>query len=1236
MTKKICKRIARRMLSTGSPWKLALATSIGIFFGMLPFFQIKLIVILVLSVAFSLNLVCLLSGIIIAILLPALHLFTNYLSLQLRVLHLPSYVMQNWNFPDIFRLHFIPKFNLLSTLISCIIISLISFVIFYLIYKYLILKSIKYVNQQIFSDIKGHRWPITKVILSISAGIVVIVVAMVLISVNTNPILPNLKYDYVNNITDISPFARGFNINTATARDQLKYPRKKPNKSNHSDGKNESKKVFAFYVNWDEDSLKSLKQNIQSIDYVIPNWYTLDKNAALVVQRQVNVDEFVKTSHKSEMPLVNNMVSGNWNSAVLHNLILNEKEADVFINAAISDIKSNHYSGINVDFENLSTTDKTKYNSFMKKFYLAFHKQGLEVSLDVPAADDAFDYSTLINDCDYMIIMAYDEHAQTDPPGSIASASWISKTLDDLDVDSKKVIVSLGSYGYDWVVGSDSPADVLTFADVMNICSGSALNVHWDQATQNPYITYKEGEDDHIVWFLDAATFYNQVKQSMSYGAGGVALWRLGSEDFSIWNTLGHLNDNLASVNFMNEITTDLSVDYTGSGELLYISTIGKKGKRSFTLDKTGNITTEIYNQYPSSYLVKRFGKPKDKEIALTFDDGPDSFYTPKILDILEKNKVKASFFIIGENAQINPDLVQRIYNDGDDIGNHTFTHPNIARISQDSAKFELNSTQRLIEAITGHSTILFRAPYNADAEPSTLDELIPIVRAQQLGYIMVGESIDPLDWQSPNKNLLFSRIMNQVSNGNIILLHDGGGNRDSTVSVLQELITALKGKGYTFVTVNQLMNKSRDDIMPAVKETDSPYLTYDHTFFDFTYIWHYAVTVIFYVTIILGIFKLLFLGFLSTKQRFKKKKRLSNSDYTPFVSVIIPAFNEEKVICRTIESVLESNYKEFEVVFIDDGSSDNTYATVCQKFADDSRVVCIRKENGGKSSALNRGLMEAKGEIFIAVDADTVFDKEAIRLMSSYFSDPAIAAVSGNVKVGNKHGLLTIWQHCEYVTGFNLERRAYSELNCITVVPGAIGAWKKSYVLDEGGFKDDTLAEDTDMTLALLRKGYRIDFEENARAYTESPEDMRSLLKQRFRWTYGTLQCLWKHKNALFNKSQKTLGFIAMPFMWIFQYIFQTLSPIVDIYMFFSLFTGLSLKIVFWYVMFLLIDLLISCLAFRLENESIAPLIWLPLQRLVYRFLMTYVVIKSIIVAIKGKAVGWNKLKRTGNLTKS
>lgn len=470
---------------------------------------------------------------------------------------------------------------------------------------------------------------------------------------------------------------------------------------------------------------------------------------------------------------------------------------------------------------------------------------------------------------------------------------------------------------------------------------------------------------------------------------------------------------------------------------------------------------------------------------------------------------------------------------------------------------------------------------------------------------------------------------------GNVILLHDAGGDRTHTVEALPMIIKDLKEHGYRFVTISELLGKKREDVMPSVYSYDASWLPYDRAVFSGMEYFTKILTTIFYVTIGLGIFRFLFLMYFSFKQKRRDTSR-SITDYQPFVSVVIAAYNEEKVIGKAIRSILASDYPELEVIVVDDGSRDST-AKVVQEISNEyPNVRLIQKENGGKSSAVNRGFQEARGDIVVSLDADTILASNTISLMVRHFADPHVAAVSGNVKVGNRRNVLTTWQHIEYITGFNLERRAFDELNCITVVPGAIGAWRKQLVKEAGYLSEDTLAEDTDLTLTLLRQGYRIVYEDKAYGYTESPEDVKSLIKQRYRWSYGTLQCLWKHRKALFNVKHKSLGFIALPNMWIFQFFSQSVSPFADILMVIGLFSSHPLKVLGFYLLFFVIDMLASLFAFWLERENPKPLLWLIVQRFAYRQLMTYVVIKSILSAIQGIEVGWNKLKRLGSVAQS
>ncbi len=391
----------------------------------------------------------------------------------------------------------------------------------------------------------------------------------------------------------------------------------------------------------------------------------------------------------------------------------------------------------------------------------------------------------------------------------------------------------------------------------------------------------------------------------------------------------------------------------------------------------------------------------------------------------------------------------------------------------------------------------------------------------------------------------------------------------------------------------------------------------------------------------------MLFIGALALAQRFRARRREvthAGEAFNPLISVIVPAYNEEKVIARTIESLLASDYSNFEIIVVDDGSPDKTTEVVKNQFGNNPRVQSFRVENGGKAEALNFGLGKCRGEIIIGLDADTIFEKETIGSLAHRFADPQMGAIAGNAKVGNRINLITRWQALEYITSQNLDRRAFSSLNCITVVPGAIGAWRRDLLDETNGFASDTLAEDQDLTLKVRKLGYKIGYEENAIAWTEAPDTVKGLAKQRFRWSFGTLQCMWKHRDALFRPKYGTLGFIAMPNVWIFQILFPLISPLMDLMFIWTLITSVIERlehpaeyaisnlgqVMFYYALFLAVDWLAALFAFTLErHEQWSLLWWLFLQRFCYRQVMYYVMIKSVITALHGPVVGWGKLER-------
>jgi cellulose synthase/poly-beta-1,6-N-acetylglucosamine synthase-like glycosyltransferase/peptidoglycan/xylan/chitin deacetylase (PgdA/CDA1 family) len=719
-----------------------------------------------------------------------------------------------------------------------------------------------------------------------------------------------------------------------------------------------------------------------------------------------------------------------------------------------------------------------------------------------------------------------------------------------------------------------------------------------------------------------------------------------------------HDNFNAADV---QTIKYGYDVDFEGTGEILQVKAQPRDGDRDLELDEDGAISKETYRQIPSSYVIQRTGDEPGK-IALTFDDGPDPEWTPKILDILKQENVKAAFFIIGENGQTNPELVKRIVAEGHEIGNHTYTHPNLGEVPQRVTSLELNATQRLIESLTGHSTRLFRAPFFGDAEPRTPDEVEPTVQAQNLGYISVGLHLDPDDWVLTNEDgsphtadeiadqvFAAAAITTPEERGNVVLLHDGGGDRSATVAALPKIIEGLRARGYTFTTVSGLAGISPEQAMPTVPQDQTFYAAADSYVFYGMSVAGWLMRWAFFIGILLGLGRISVIGILAFAQYIRSRNREDihfGESFDQIVSVIVPAYNEEKVICQTIESLLRSDYSNLEIIVVDDGSSDDTYKVACDRFREEPRVAVFTKDNGGKAEALNYGLRMAKGEIVVALDADTIFETGTISALAHRFADERVGAIAGNAKVGNRINIVTKWQALEYVTSQNFDRRAFSSLNCITVVPGSVGAWRRTILAELGGFSSDTLAEDQDLTIQVRKLGYKIGYEENAIALTEAPDTLRGLAKQRFRWSFGTLQCMWKHKNALLNPKYGTLGFIAMPNVWIFQVVFPLISPLMDLMFFWTFIAAIigylehqkeythtpnNLKeVMFYYALFLAVDLLGAFAAFLMEKrESKRLLGWLLLQRFGYRQVMYWVMVKSVFTAIRGAVVGWGKIER-------
>jgi poly-beta-1,6 N-acetyl-D-glucosamine synthase len=358
--------------------------------------------------------------------------------------------------------------------------------------------------------------------------------------------------------------------------------------------------------------------------------------------------------------------------------------------------------------------------------------------------------------------------------------------------------------------------------------------------------------------------------------------------------------------------------------------------------------------------------------------------------------------------------------------------------------------------------------------------------------------------------------------------------------------------------------------------------------------------------------------------------KREVWEEVSPPVSIVVPAFNEAVGIERCVRSLAASDYPDFEVVVVDDGSSDGTGELVEEIALE--RVRLVRQANAGKAEALNRGLAAAAHEVIVTVDGDTVFEVDTLRALVQPLRDPRVGAVSGNTKVGNRGGLLGRWQHIEYVMGFNLDRRLYDVLQCMPTVPGAIGAFRRSALVEVGGVSSATLAEDTDLTIALGRAGWRVVYAERARAWTEAPASLGGLWRQRYRWSFGTMQAVWKHLGALKHPEQR-IGRVGLPYLLLFQVLLPLLAPLVDVFAIYGLVFLDPEPVMAYWVGFNALQLALGAFAFRLDGEPLRPLWAMPLQQFVYRQLMYLVVIESIVSALQGTRLRWLHVERSGDI---
>ncbi|HTF67770.1 MAG TPA: polysaccharide deacetylase family protein [Edaphobacter sp.] len=934
------------------------------------------------------------------------------------------------------------------------------------------------------------------------------------------------------------------------------------------------------------------------------------------------------------------------------------------------------YRGMSLQFDNIPNRFHAAYGQFIIELYKVLHEHGLKLYLCLGKGDtEDVDFLRLASaNSDKLVLTMYDEN--TSDPGPLAEQSWFVDGLQKVAaiVPPQKLICGIGNYGYDWTrplsqkrnnpIPSATGTFDIAIQDVWEYARASNAHVHFDPQALNPHLVFDDLHTQlrHDIWFLDAATALNQLRSATSLGIGNFALYRLGSEESSFWDVWTRPND-LASLEKLKRMVPGHSVMNFGEGDVLTIHAQLTIGARKLLLDDDfGQIKDEDIVAYPRGYETDHHGY-NSKQVTITFDDGPNPNWTPQVLDILKRKHVIATFFVVGQQVQYFPGLLRQEVGEGHEIGNHTYNHPDMDGISTFRAEQEVNATERIIQSVTGITPVYYRPPKGAAQDALTNDEIESAGRIQNKGYLVVGAALDPWDWDSEHKKSprqIVDSILQQLKSmdavsprfrGSIVLMHDSGGDRSSTVAALPLLIDELRSEGYNIVPLSRLIGKTRAEVLPAQRSDQFWHSKFDGIFFDALSLKTWLLQQLFLVCGILISLRLLIVGALAALRRFQRRDSpLLNR--SPCVAVLIPAYNEESVIAHTICSVLNSDYQPLRVIVIDDGSTDRTCDVVRMRFADEistGALTLLTKTNAGKAEALNFALQVVSEPIYVGIDADSVVAPDAIGKLVSHFGDPRIGAVAGNVKIGNQINLLTSAQALEYITSQSLERRVLDLFGMVTVIPGAIGAWRTKAVRVVGQYHADTVAEDGELTIRILEYGYKTIYEDRAVAFTEAPITAEQLVRQRFRWSFGTLQTMFKHK--CIYRVRRGLGLVVLPSVLLYQLLFPLTSPLVDLIFTWSLAEPLWARqyhstetpgekhMVTYFILFLLIDCLASILALALERGRSSERNDLSLmrlfahQRFAYRYMLSAVLLKTFKRMLDGRIFRWDKIHRTGTI---
>ncbi|MDQ7814256.1 MAG: glycosyltransferase [Patescibacteria group bacterium] len=996
------------------------------------------------------------------------------------------------------------------------------------------------------------------------------------------------------------------------------------------------KLISAYILQSDANSVRSLRSNAQKIDIAYPDWFTI-KEATCAPSVSINA-EVTQTLKGSDIAIVPRLTNSDGNKVYAEEfdkILGTPTLTDCLIQEVIQTLKSNDTQGLIVDMDGLTDDASAGFSNFVAKLSQGLHKENRWLQVVVPAGNRSYDLEVLSTYSDLVVVGLNGEHYATSKSGPIASQDWFEQAFQYFykEVPPEKLVVGIGSYAYDWNVSdASSTARSLTYGQALSIARQAGASPELEKISKNMLFGYRDLENRlHAVWLLDGVTLWNEWRFISGTGAAGLALWRLGSEDESFWEFAGDASAGSDAVQSPPALTT---IAITGQPEIYKLSRTPLDGNVAISLNDSGFIIGAKYQRLPSGYELEAVGKPTTaKQLSVIIDGGPDPVWTPRILDLLDEANVPAVFFVTAPEAQKHPELLKVIADRGYIVGNRggEFVNPDV--ISRQELIDNVNETQRVIQRELLAKARLYLRQYHSFSLPANTADAEHITDISQLGFFIVRANIDAKDWVSgAEADGIADDVMRELDNvgdgAHILAFQGSGDDREQTLAAMKQIIPAAKEKGFGFTGIDQVLGLAKNDVMPSLERNEATFARMLHAVMALgSMIWP-TILLLFAVTTGFSLFRIILMYVFAI--RSAKRKRPGGNPSIRYVSILIPAYNEEQTIGKTLNALLKSHHKRFEALVINDGSTDNT-AAVVQRFVDmDPRIRLINKQNSGKAEALNLGMRIARYQIAVTIDADTILQPQAVDELIKPFFDKSVDAVCGNVEVGNVRNALTAFQALEYITAQNFDRNALDEVNAINVVPGATGAWNRKRVIEIGGYEGDTLTEDADLTIRMLAAGGKIVYAHNARSFTEAPQVLSDLAKQRFRWSFGTFQCLGKHYKLFFKGR---VGWISLPNIFVFQIIFPLLAPIGDIVFMITLVQG-AFGVIFWsYLFFTAMELASSLFAFVIDKKPKKLLLMAFIQRFYYRQFLYITIIRSIIAILRGKRYGWNKLERMGTV---